>query len=53
MSTDYKDGVIVSNGALQMVLNALERDAKEGKVIRQEMVDSLKQTIRPIPKPNE
>ena len=39
--------VSVDSGALAMVLNALRRDAAEGKASRQEMVDELEATISP------
>ena len=41
--------VSVDSGALAMVLNALRRDAAEGKASRQEMVDELEATISPAP----
>lgn len=39
------DKVLVDSGALQMVLNALERDALEGKHVRAEMRLELMQSI--------
>ena len=39
--------VSVDSGAIAMVLNALRRDAAEGKASRQEMVDELEATISP------
>ena len=39
--------VSVDSGAIAMVLNALRRDATEGKASRQEMVDELEATISP------
>ena len=36
---------IVNAGALQMVINALRRDAEEGKVVRGEMADELLSTV--------
>mgnify|MGYP006050753539 CR=1 FL=1 len=41
--------VSVDSGAIAMVLNALRRDATEGKASRQEMVDELEATISPAP----
>ena len=41
--------VSVDSGAIAMVLNALRRDAAEGKASRQEMVDELEATISPAP----
>lgn len=35
----------VDSGALQMVINALRRDASEGKAIRGEMADELEKVI--------
>lgn len=37
--------VSVDSGALQMVINALRRDATEGKLVRGEMADELERTI--------
>lgn len=36
----------VDSGALQMVINALRRDASEGKAIRGEMADELEKVIQ-------
>lgn len=40
--------VLVNAGALQMVRNALKRDADEGKQSRREMLAELEATIRPV-----
>ena len=40
----------VNAGALQMVINALHRDAEEGKVVRGEMADELLATVGQVPK---
>lgn len=48
--------VAVNAGALQMVRNALQRDADEGKQSRKEMLAELEATIRPLaaaPQPTE
>lgn len=37
--------VIVDASALKMVLNALRRDAEEGKIIRGEMANELENSI--------
>lgn len=37
--------VSVDAGALQMVINALRRDATEGKLVRGEMADELERTV--------
>lgn len=43
---EHRSGkVLVCHGALQMVLNALERDAHEGKQSRKEMRRALIETI--------
>ena len=42
---------LVNAGALQMVINALRRDAEEGKAVRGEMADELLATVRQAPKP--
>lgn len=41
--------ILVNAGALQMVINALRRDAEEGKVVRGEMADELLATVRQAP----
>lgn len=41
--------VTVNAGALQMVVNALRRDAAEGKTARDEMADELLATVAPAP----
>lgn len=41
--------VVVNAGALQMVINALRRDAAEGRVARGEMADQLIATSAPAP----
>lgn len=41
--------VFVGAGALQMVINALRRDAEEGKKSRGEMADSLLATAQAAP----
>lgn len=41
----HTKGVFVDAGALQMVLNALERDALEGKQVRAEMRLALMQSV--------
>ncbi len=41
--------VTVNAGALQMVVNALRRDAVEGKAARGEMADELLATVAPAP----
>lgn len=43
--------VLVDSGALQMVLNALERDALEGKQVRAAMRLELMQSIANLPQP--
>lgn len=40
--------VSVDAGALQMVINALRRDAEEGKAVRGEMADELEQSMEPM-----
>jgi len=40
--------VLVNAGALQMVRNALKRDADEGKQSRREILEELEATIRPV-----
>ena len=45
-SARVPDGkVLVSRGALAMVLNALDRDAAEGRVIRGEMAQELRESM--------
>lgn len=39
--------VLVDRGALQMVINALRRDAEEGKAVRGEMADTLEESANP------
>lgn len=41
--------ILVNKGVLQMVVNALIRDAKDGKAIRGEMADELLATVRDPP----
>ena len=45
--------VTVDAGALQMVINALRKDAEEGKVVRGEMVDELLKTVTPVTEQKE
>ncbi len=45
--------VTVDAGALQMVINALRKDAEEGKVVRGEMADELLKTIIPVTEQKE
>lgn len=39
----------VDAGALQMVINALRRDAADGKLVRGEMADELERTMVRLP----
>ncbi|MNY75442.1 hypothetical protein D3C86_2147160 [compost metagenome] len=41
--------VLVGAGAIQMVVNALRRDAEEGKLARGEMVDALLASMHAAP----
>jgi hypothetical protein len=43
--TKLRNMVMVDSGALSMVLNALRRDAEEGKTVRGEMADALESTM--------
>jgi len=39
--------VLVDAGALKMALNVLDRDAKDGKLIRAEIAEEVRETVRP------
>lgn len=43
--------VAVDRGALKMVINALRRDAEEGRAVRGEMADALEGCVQPTPAP--
>ncbi len=42
------DTLMVGKSIISMICNALQRDADEGKTIRKEMLDALKQSINEL-----
>lgn len=46
LEAQRKDAVVVDRGVLRMVLNALRRDAEEGKAARGERADELESAAR-------
>lgn len=43
--------VVIDAGALNIAINALRRDAEEGRAVRGEMADLLVESAKPLPEP--